>query len=163
MSDLNTILTLSEEEEDMECHVESESENDSDIERADTYIPACIICLVNDGNLIDVNAPIIRDNRIYIKRCRCNVLVHEECIVKWYNKSKQCVICHNRICIKKSSRYNDAIANDYATLAHHRDNNNPRQHSLVHSRPFECGRIKWQCFIFIVFLVIITYIYLTEY
>ena len=160
MSDLNTILSGEDSSYEIGSELGSElgSEIDSDIEQGNSlYTPTCIICLVDDNKLMNANAPFTSDNKHYVKQCRCNVLVHEECIIKWYNTSKKCLICHNKILIKRLNN-NNGIVNEYSPLNDHGGNTN----IYVYNRQ-GCVRFKWQCIILLIFCLAITYFYYIEY
>ena len=51
----------------------------------------CVICF---NHINDIN-----DNKTYLfaQTCNCYYNVHNECLVKWINKYKKCIICHKQL------------------------------------------------------------------
>lgn len=55
------------------------------------YDNICIICFEHDNllnELITLNA-----QTLYIKQCECNAIIHNHCLVAWYDRTQKCPIC----------------------------------------------------------------------
>ena len=48
----------------------------------------CVICLEEIKNTNNINI---------LQSCNCIYNVHDTCIINWYNKKEECLICHNKI------------------------------------------------------------------
>jgi hypothetical protein len=59
----------------------------------------CLICL--EINTHDNLKPIdLKTQKIFLKKCDCGGLVHQQCLCEWYDISNSCPIC--RLYMKKS-------------------------------------------------------------
>uniref|UniRef100_A0A6C0JN58 RING-type domain-containing protein n=1 Tax=viral metagenome TaxID=1070528 RepID=A0A6C0JN58_9ZZZZ len=70
----------------------------------------CIICLEsiaynNEYNEILTN--IVKKYPFIIKKCNCNCIVHEECLIKWFSQNLICIICREQYDNNNESEYLD--------------------------------------------------------
>ena len=50
----------------------------------------CLICYSDDENVSFCN---IEKQYICKKQCDCKIIIHEKCLINWYNHSESCPIC----------------------------------------------------------------------
>jgi len=70
----------------------------------DTSVPECIICL----NVVE--GPFSNN---FIKTCKCNLIVHEECLKEWLATSPICPLCRCLLLTKHTHLTNDYYSSPY--------------------------------------------------
>ena len=54
----------------------------------------CLICYSDDENVSFCN---IEKKYICKKQCDCKIIIHEKCLINWYNYSESCPICRKNL------------------------------------------------------------------
>jgi hypothetical protein len=59
----------------------------------------CFICL-QDISANELNKDRLNRQNLFIKNCRCDGFVHNNCLMKWFDKYKSCPICRKLVVSK---------------------------------------------------------------